>query len=467
MQSGAGVHGVPRTAAELAALEASYQPFASADDWCLLHVDVPRLARYLAAVARERQRATAPAGGALAAGGRFLGFGPFAEVQDRLIRVAVLESAALDDLLPAGPQPVSVVLGTAIAAPEDAADAAIDLVAECHRRAMVLAGEVAADGRPVDINLIAVLQDMITESQVSYTVTTEHGQNVEVDLPKWQYKPVSNYLRLPDGGLAAFAPADMVAAEMDRLAGELGSPAFADAHPVIQAAYAHYALTAIHPFADGNGRLARTVASVYLIRAYGVPLLVFADQWPGYYAALLDATQGRQPQRLADYFSSATMLALDLATSLLAPQALAPQPPGPTVRPSARSELDERAEAACGLLDALAAELRQSLALPRGAVKVALTRSAHDAGRPEPAYLAVGEQGIRVAIGAGSRQADLEFVALISQLPGDLLPVAIRETHSAALFEAALADTCPLVLESTAVRAGLWARRLLAQAWDR
>ncbi len=461
MQSRPDAPGVPRTAAELAALEASYQPFASANDWCLLHVDGQRLARYLAAFARERQRAT-DTDTDTALDSRVSESGPFAEVQDRLIRVAVLESAALDDLLPASPEPVSVVLGTAIAVPRDAADDAIDLVAECHRRAMILAGEVAADGRPVDINLIAVLQDMITESQVSYTVTTDQGQNVEVDLPRRQYKPVSNYLRLPDGELAAFAPASQVAAEMDRLAGELGSPAFTGAHPVIQAAYAHYALTAIHPFADGNGRLARTVASVYLIRAYGVPLLVFADQWPGYYAALLAATQGQEPQRLADYFNSATMLALDLAASLLAPQSLVPAAP-----PAARSELDERAEAASGLLDALAAELRQSLALPRGAVKVALTRSALDAERPEPAYLSAGEHGIRVAIQAGSRQAGLEFVALISELPGDLLPVAIRETHSGALFEAALADTCPLVLESAAVRAGLWARRLLAQAWDR
>ena len=45
-------------------------------------------------------------------------------------------------------------------------------------------------------------------------------------------------------------------------------------HPAVQAAYAHYALTAIHPFADGNGRLARTVASVFLMRSAGVPLFL-------------------------------------------------------------------------------------------------------------------------------------------------------------------------------------------------
>ncbi len=159
-------------------------------------------------------------------------------------------------------------------------------------------GREAADaGRPVDRNLIALLEDVITELQASYPVTTETGETFEVELPRWQYKPVSNYLRLPDGQLARFAPPDQVAAEMARLTGELGSPEFAGLHPVVQATYAHYALTAVHPFADGNGLRARTVASIYLMRAYPLPPLIFADQWPGYYQALRAATQGLTGRR--------------------------------------------------------------------------------------------------------------------------------------------------------------------------
>jgi Fic family protein len=40
---------------------------------------------------------------------------------------------------------------------------------------------------------------------------------------------------------------------------------------------AHYAFVAIHPFADGNGRVARALASVFTYRAYSVPVLILAE----------------------------------------------------------------------------------------------------------------------------------------------------------------------------------------------
>ena len=99
----------------------------------------------------------------------------------------------------------------------------------------ILAGEAADAGRPVDVNLIALVEDVITELQGCHRVTTETGETFEVELPRWQYKPVSNYLRLPDGQLAVFPAPYQEAAEMARLTGELGSPEFAGLHPVVQA----------------------------------------------------------------------------------------------------------------------------------------------------------------------------------------------------------------------------------------
>jgi Fic family protein len=429
----------------------SYRPFAAAVEWGGVRADEPRLARYAERL-RNHPQDTWPA------------------ARDRLRRAAALESSALDDLLPANPDLTSLVLSGSVSGADSGDEDPADVVAECHRRALVLAGEAAEAGRPVDVNLIAVLQDMITESQVSYTVTTETGDTFEVDLPRWQYKPVSNYLRLPGGRLAAFAPVGVVAAEMARLTGELSSPGFAALHPVVQAAYAHYALTAIHPFADGNGRLARTVASVYLIRAYGLPLLVFADQWPGYYQALNAATQAGDWQSLADFFAAATLAALDLATSLLAGP---PDPAGGSGSSEpAPSQLEEAARA---LLDVLAIEVRQLLAVPPAGVSLAVARRRLGAGagvgsgasaasacpaQGNPGYRPAGDTSL--AVRGGRPPADLEFIALVSEAPGDLLPVAISEAGSGERFEAALGDVHPLVLSSTAVRVRLWAGRLLA-----
>jgi hypothetical protein len=97
---------------------------------------------------------------------------------------------------------------------------------------------------------------------------------------------------LPDGRIHAYAPVADVIPEMGRLIDELRSESFLAAHPVLQAAYAHYAYVSIHPFADGNGRVSRALSSVFLYRSPGIPLVVFADQRNEYYDALSSADNG-------------------------------------------------------------------------------------------------------------------------------------------------------------------------------
>jgi hypothetical protein len=469
-EAGAAFASVPRTAEELAELEARYQPFDGAAAWSGVHVDAPRWDRFAHALHRQRAAATEAA---------------WADAHDRLLRAAALDSAALDGLFPANTELTSMVLGAAVGAAPPA-DEAVEVVVECSRRALVLAGETAAAGRAVGPHLMAVLQDVITEAQASYTVTTGHGDLIEVDLPRRQYKPISNYLALPGGIVTAFTPASMVAAEMERLGGELESAAFAALHPVVQAAYAHYALGIIHPFADGNGRLARTVASIFLMRAAGVPLIVFAEQWPAYYQALRLATQEGDAQALADFVCVAAMSALDLAANLvarptpgtLAGDLLAGLAPGDDAVLASGDEAERVAdEAASALIETLAIELREALYAPPRGVRIAITANrTTPAGHSEAAYrFARGQVVVRAAVRAAgppgqsgaARGADLEFVALVSRQDGDLLPVALRETGSGELLEVALDDAYPLVLEPAVLRIRLWAHRLAAEALSR
>jgi Fic family protein len=64
-------------------------------------------------------------------------------------------------------------------------------------------------------------------------------------------------------------PADMVAAEMDAFFGWFNAPLTTD--PVIKAALAHLWFVTIHPFEDGNGRIARAIADLALARSEGSP----------------------------------------------------------------------------------------------------------------------------------------------------------------------------------------------------
>jgi Fic family protein len=63
-------------------------------------------------------------------------------------------------------------------------------------------------------------------------------------------------------------------------------------HPVVTAARAHYGLVAIHPFADGNGRTARLLMNLLLLRHTFPPVLVPIELRARYYDALEAANNG-------------------------------------------------------------------------------------------------------------------------------------------------------------------------------
>lgn len=149
---------------------------------------------------------------------------------------------------------------------------------------------------PITEVWIRELHQIICASQDSFTVHTPVGPQDHA-LPKGVYKVMPNSpTNASTGRVHAYAPPSQTPAEMARLIEELRTPAFQAAHPVLQAAYAHYAYVAIHPFSDGNGRVARALASVYLYRSPGVPLVVFADQRDRYLDALEAADAGDSSQ---------------------------------------------------------------------------------------------------------------------------------------------------------------------------
>jgi len=138
---------------------------------------------------------------------------------------------------------------------------------------------------------------------------------------------------------------------MSRLVEQLRGDRFAPAHPVLQAAYAHHALTVVHPFADGNGRVARALASLFLLRTARIPLLVYSDQRADYYPALRAADVGR-PQPFADFVADRGLDLLALMTEWL-------RAGGRTSVAEQVAELDAALRSPGGLIHDLLAELRR------------------------------------------------------------------------------------------------------------
>lgn len=151
--------------------------------------------------------------------------------------------------------------------------------------------DLATKRRPVTEAWIRGLHAEICRGQKTYMVQTERGPQ-EQQLPLGEYKNLPNHVRGRDGEMHSYAPADSTPDEMHRLCEELRSEAFVNAHPVLQASYAHYAFVVVHPFADGNGRVARALASVYTYRSHSIPLLVLVDNRNEYISALEAADRG-------------------------------------------------------------------------------------------------------------------------------------------------------------------------------
>lgn len=169
---------------------------------------------------------------------------------------------------------------------------------------------------PLSEAFVRRLHEVMCASQETYEVLTPQGMQ-EQSLPKGVYKTYANHL-MEDRHQKpfAFAPVDLVSDEMQRLIQETRADSFLAADPVVQAAFVHYALVRVHPFSDGNGRVARALASAYLMKAYLVPLLIFSEQRNEYLAALESADGGRWSS-VTDLFARCTSASLELALESL------------------------------------------------------------------------------------------------------------------------------------------------------
>lgn len=180
--------------------------------------------------------------------------------------------------------------------------------------------DAAAQKTVVSQAWIRQLHEIICASQETYSVMTDHGMD-ERPLTKGAYKNQPNSPWNPSTGrIHEYAPVRDTAPEMQRLVDELRSDVFNEAHPVLQASYAHYAYVCVHPFPDGNGRVARALASVFLYRRPGIPLVIFADQRDRYFDALAAADHSHH-EGFINFIESCAIDTLGIVTELLRPEA--------------------------------------------------------------------------------------------------------------------------------------------------
>jgi len=94
-------------------------------------------------------------------------------------------------------------------------------------------------------------------------------------------------------------------------------------HPVILAALAHHRLVSIHPFVDGNGRTARLLMNVVLMKSGYPPTVIERIHRQQYYRILAQADAGN-PAPLVNFVGRAVERSLILYLDAIQPQTSAP-----------------------------------------------------------------------------------------------------------------------------------------------
>ncbi len=158
-------------------------------------------------------------------------------------------------------------------------EAAIQLVMDCvgHRRGLTK-------------GFLHELHAVLTKHQDSTVAIDQFGRRREIALLKGCFKKYPNNPRGPDGSTHEYCPVLQVEAEVERLLGLFSE--YSDDDPIIVAAWLHHRFTQIHPYQDGNGRVARALVTLVLLRAQLLPLVIDRDLRVEYLEALQAADRG-------------------------------------------------------------------------------------------------------------------------------------------------------------------------------
>lgn len=143
---------------------------------------------------------------------------------------------------------------------------------------------------------------MGAKSEMTYSEIVQEWQKKRLDSPGTLAQTLDNYVVGNDQG----ALPEEVAGEIEELCGEISSVKDVGNNIIKTAAYIHCKFENTHPFADGNGKVGRTLMNYFLMINNHPPLVVYNETKDIYYNALdvYDRTGDIAP--FVDYMKAGT-----------------------------------------------------------------------------------------------------------------------------------------------------------------
>jgi len=160
------------------------------------------------------------------------------------------------------------------------------LDARNHAEAIDWLYEVIKNNRSITQGLIKEINALLL-SGVKYTsAINESGLKVRKPANPGKYKVLPNHVLKTDGTIHLYTDPLHVSDEMEILCQWINKN-IKKRHPLIVSSIAHYNIVRIHPFDDGNGRGARILMNLILIKK-GYPIAIIRNENRRKYLAALN-----------------------------------------------------------------------------------------------------------------------------------------------------------------------------------
>lgn len=162
-----------------------------------------------------------------------------------------------------------------------------------HDEAIKNIEEVVRQKRTLTENFIRELHKLILKNPYEVDAITPDGKPTKKKISIGSYKTTPNHVKTPTGEIFYFASPEETPAKMDDLMKwyrqEIDKK---DLDVVLFATEFHYRFIRIHPFDDGNGRIARLLMNFILMQKGYPPAIIKTKDKQNYFNALQQADAG-------------------------------------------------------------------------------------------------------------------------------------------------------------------------------
>ncbi|MFH0770040.1 MAG: Fic family protein [Candidatus Peregrinibacteria bacterium] len=197
---------------------------------------------------------------------------------------------------------------------------------ENHAKAIDYLHEIVRTKSRLTEHFIRELHGLLLRGVTSTVALGAQGKLIRKPLAAGAYKVHPNHVLTLSGAIHHYTEPFHVADEMQSLLAWLGKNA--KRHPVERAALFHYRFVCIHPFDDGNGRMARLLMNLLLLQAGYPPCVVRNRRRREYLQSLEHADTTGSTDRLLAFLTEELIQTQETMLSVLEGKSLPPMREG-------------------------------------------------------------------------------------------------------------------------------------------